>query len=105
MNIFADSRETYPHVSAEAVIARDPQIILAPGFMGARPILSPERLLRRPGWQNITAVRERRVVALPDNLVSRAGPRLVEGLELMAAALYPEYFETKTAGEPPMPRN
>ncbi|MDR1011526.1 MAG: helical backbone metal receptor [Opitutaceae bacterium] len=97
MNIFADARETYPHVSAEAVIARDPQIILAPGFMGARPILSLERLLRRPGWQNITAVRERRMVVLPDNLVSRAGPRLVEGLELMAAALYPEYFGTKPA--------
>ncbi len=102
-NIFGDMREAYPHVSAEAVIARNPQVILGPSLMPGHPVLSRERLLRRAGWANIEAVRTGRVILLPDNLLSRAGPRLVEGLELMAAALYPEYFGSGGTGESPVP--
>jgi len=91
INIFDDVQEDYPHVSTEAVIMRDPQIILGPKLMRASS-LTAEHLAKRSGWSTITAVRLGRVVALPDEPVSRPGPRLVDGLELLAAQIYPEYF-------------
>ena len=96
-NVFADVREDYPQVSVEAVIARDPQVIIGPASMRQRA-LTPAALRARPGWAAITAVREGRIVILPDEPVTRAGPRFAEGVELIASALYPELF-AKPAGE------
>ena len=47
------------------------------------------RLRARPGWSAIPAVRTGRVHVLPADPTSRPGPRLVDGLELVAAVLYP----------------
>ncbi len=96
VNIFADAREPYPHVSSEAVVARNPQVILGSRILPGRPALTATRLARRPGWAGIEAVRTGRVFTLPDELVTRAGPRLVDGLELLARTLYPERFDAGT---------
>jgi iron complex transport system substrate-binding protein len=97
-NIFADVAEEYPQVSAEAVIARDPEVILVPD-MSATGALTAADLRRRPGWAAVAAVRTGRVHALPADPTSRPGPRLVEGLELVLAALHPELAEPR--GERP----
>ncbi|UCF69970.1 MAG: cobalamin-binding protein [candidate division WOR-3 bacterium] len=70
-NIFADLDKDYPTVSQEAVIARDPEIII---------VLHPQDITGRIGWQSIRAIEERRVHTglNPDHLM-RPGPRLVEG--------------------------
>ena len=47
----------------------------------------------RTGWENITAVKDGKLYEFDDNLVSRPGPRLVEGLEVIAHLLHPERFE------------
>lgn len=91
INIFADLKEEYPHISAEAVLARNPDVILGPRYMREKA-LTAERLAARPGWAQLSAVKNKRVNTLPDEPVSRPGPRLVDGLELLAAELYPEYF-------------
>jgi iron complex transport system substrate-binding protein len=96
VNIFGEAREPYPQVSGEAVVARNPQVILGSRILPGRPALTAGRLARRPGWAGIDAVREGRVFTLPDELVTRAGPRLVEGLELMARTIYPEWFGAET---------
>ncbi|MDR0352098.1 MAG: helical backbone metal receptor [Opitutaceae bacterium] len=92
VNIFGEAREPYPLVSGEAVVARNPHVILSSRILPARLALTGGRLARRPGWAGIDAVRAGRVFTLPDELVTRAGPRLVEGLELMARTIYPEWF-------------
>jgi len=74
----------FPKISPEAVIAGDPDVIL-----GA----SLEEVRRRPGWNGIAAVRTGRVYKLPHaeaDLVDRPGPRIAEGLRVLARRLHPE---------------
>jgi iron complex transport system substrate-binding protein len=52
----------------------------------------PDDLASRPGYADIDAVKTGRVYVLEDNLVSRPGPRVIEGVRLIAEALHPEAF-------------
>jgi iron complex transport system substrate-binding protein len=55
---------------------------------------TPEVVRARPGWANITAVKTGRLIPITDeNVITRPGPRIVEGLELIARALYPDLFK------------
>jgi iron complex transport system substrate-binding protein len=83
-NVFADLAQQYPRVSDEAVLRRDPAVILAPDH-GVSGIAA--RLRRRPGWDRLRAVRSGRVHTVHEDLVSRPGPRLVEGLEAVEKVL------------------
>jgi iron complex transport system substrate-binding protein len=42
-----------------------------------------------PGWRELAAVREGRVVTLRDDVVVRPGPRIGEGLATLARPLHP----------------
>ena len=92
INVFADVRQEWPQVSLEELVRRDPDVILGPATHGSG--LALEQLRRRPGWQTLRAVRAGRVYVIEDNLISRPGPRLVQGLEQVARALYPQRFAT-----------
>jgi ABC-type Fe3+-hydroxamate transport system substrate-binding protein len=43
-------------------------------------------------WSSLSAVKYNRLVLVPSVLVDRPGPRIVEGLELLAKAIHPEAF-------------
>jgi iron complex transport system substrate-binding protein len=90
INIFADRPESYPQISAEEVLRRNPAVILGPTNRSGN--LSPTQTGQRPGWQHLAAVQNHRMHLLDDDLVSRPGPRLPEALEAIARALYPERF-------------
>lgn len=79
-NVFADATQLYPRVSDEAVLQRDPDLVLAPDHRDGDTSI-PARLIRRPGWDKVTAVRTGRVRAVTGDLVNRPGPRLIDGLE------------------------
>ena len=51
-----------------------------------------EDVYARPGFDSITAIKEKAVVQVDENITSRTGPRLAEGLEEIAKAIYPEVF-------------
>jgi iron complex transport system substrate-binding protein len=91
VNLFADLTESYPQVSAEEVVKRNPDVIMGPDSHGDK--LTVEQFAQRPGWEDITAVRNGRVHLVNGDIVSRAGPRLADALEAVARALYPERFE------------
>jgi iron complex transport system substrate-binding protein len=91
VNIFADVTEDYPQVSAEEVVKRNPAVILGPDTHGDK--LTPEQVIQRPGWDQIEAVQEGRIHLIQGDIVSRPGPRLAEGLEAVAHALYPDLFK------------
>jgi iron complex transport system substrate-binding protein len=46
----------------------------------------------RPGWESLTAVQNKAVYIVDGDIISRAGPRIVDALEAIARALYPELF-------------
>lgn len=91
LNVFADVDAEFPQVNTESVIARDPQVILGPDMMGGEG-LTVEKLRARKGWAEIDAVKTGRVYVVSADLTSRPGPRLAEGLELVARTLYPQLF-------------
>jgi iron complex transport system substrate-binding protein len=88
-NIAADI-EGYPQLSLEQVVAADPAfIILGDSAYG----VTSESIAARPGWENLSAVKNDQIFPFDDNLVSRPGPRLVDGLEALAKLLRPELFQ------------
>lgn len=87
-NVFSDLDAHYPEISPEAVVARDPQVILAPTRHGGGPVDVAE-FARRPGWGRMRAVRSGRIHTVDGDLVARLGPRVVEALEIFAHLLHP----------------
>jgi iron complex transport system substrate-binding protein len=88
INIFAELTESYPQVSAEEVLRRNPAVILSPASAGVP--FSSTWAQRHPGWRHIDAIKHQRFYLLDDDLISRPGPRLVAGLEVMVQTLYPD---------------
>lgn len=86
----ASEIDGYPQLSLEQVVAADPAfIILGDAAYG----VTPESIASRPGWENLTAVKNSQVFPFDDNLVSRPGPRLVDALEELANLMRPELFQ------------
>jgi iron complex transport system substrate-binding protein len=81
-------QEGYVAFSAEELLTLDPGHYLA--TMGS--MSDPSELAARPGYDALTAVRDDRVTILDDDLVSRPGPRVVDGVRQIAAALHPDAF-------------
>jgi len=91
-NVFGDLAAPSPRVSLEAVIARDPDVIIQPSSgTGGTAMAGPES---RPGWENLRAVRRGAVLTVPSELVHRLGPRVGEAARLIAVALHPDTRET-----------
>jgi iron complex transport system substrate-binding protein len=78
-SISADEKSDYPQYSFETVIARKPEVI----FLQAGDDKLPERLRQTP------AAKSGRLYHLNDDLLLRPGPRIVDGLELIAEKLHP----------------
>jgi len=53
---------------------------------------TPQDIKTRAGYDALRAIQNNNVFAIEDNLISRAGPRVIEGLEQMAKILHPEAF-------------
>jgi iron complex transport system substrate-binding protein len=74
----------YPQLSAEGILRADPDlIVLADSECCGQ---TPAKVRRRPGWSVVTAVRERDVVIVDDDVASRWGPRIPEFVERVAEA-------------------
>ena len=85
-NIFFDVAEEYPMVSEEAIVARNPQIIIIPDMNGE----THSSVSARHGWNNIEAVKEGNIYFAESNVFSRPGPRITEALGAMAKMIHPE---------------
>jgi iron complex transport system substrate-binding protein len=82
-SISSDVNGDYPQYSLETAVAKQPEII----FLQAGGNVLPERLRQTP------AAHAGRVYRLDDDLLLRPGPRVVDGLEQMAARIHPEAFK------------
>jgi len=82
-NIFAGLDALAPAVSVEAVLARDPRVIIASGMGEARP----EWLDDWRRWPGLRAVRHGQLHFVPPDLLQRPTPRLLEGAARLCMAL------------------
>jgi iron complex transport system substrate-binding protein len=72
----ADNTNTdYPQLSAEYVVSADPQIVVLADSVCCGTTAA--NVAARPGWSELAAVKQHRVVAVDDSIASRWGPRLV----------------------------
>jgi len=92
-NIAHDFGQPWTTISPDAVVARDPQIIIL-----AYPLSkdTPYMIADRIGWGRLSAVRSGHIITdLDPDLFLRPGPRLVDGLEALAD-LFARYREAST---------
>ncbi len=83
-NVAAGSDYAWPMYSLEGIVAADPDVILVSDYGDGTAV---EQFCALPGYGELRAVQEGHVYALTDDLVSRPGPRIVEGLRQVADAL------------------
>lgn len=93
VNIFSDLPKKSAQVTPEAVIAKNPQVIV----LFHRLAKSAEEVKNRPGWDVIDAVQNNRVhyISEEENIApyGAPGPRIVDGLEKIARLIHPEVFK------------
>ncbi|MDE2485746.1 MAG: ABC transporter substrate-binding protein [candidate division NC10 bacterium] len=92
-NVAARSRTAWPQFSLEELIRADPDLIILADTLAPLNPQTPELAARRPGWSGLRAVRLGAVATIDSNLISRPGPRVVEGLERLARLLHPDRFQ------------
>jgi iron complex transport system substrate-binding protein len=96
-NIFHDATTSWPIVSSEAIIEKNPDVMFFPDmYMGVGNFYETiETVEGRPGWDTIAAVQNGALYEIDADIISRSGPRLVDALETLAKMVHPEIF-----GEP-----
>ncbi|MDA8096246.1 MAG: ABC transporter substrate-binding protein [Clostridia bacterium] len=99
-NICAVLRAPYPKISAEWVVAQNPQVVIkacgssiTSGYDEKPEAMVKKRdeMIRRPGWDKITAVRQGKVYLISSEIYT--GPRAIVGMAYMAKWLYPQHFK------------
>lgn len=87
-NIIKDKNMAYLQISMEDVLIKNPDVILI-----TIPEELVEDLVSRPGWGELSAVKEEKVYFVDDDLISRPGPSIIDGVKHIARHLYPDLEE------------
>jgi iron complex transport system substrate-binding protein len=96
-NVAKGAKTPFPQLSAEAVIASDPQVVLLADAGERSGGQSASTVAARPGWAGLAAVRSGHIYQVNPDLVNRPGPRVIDGLAALAVALYPDRFPPTAA--------
>jgi iron complex transport system substrate-binding protein len=84
-------------IPLEKLVAADPEVIvLGDAAYGT----TTDIVKKRPGWDAMTAVKTDAIRPADDVVISRPGPRLVQGLIALAIAIHPELAAQLSAGSP-----
>lgn len=89
-NVGSVATDPYPQLSLEQIVVANPSVIVLGDAMWG---VTVESVQERAGWDAIDAVQNGNIFPIDDNLISRPGPRLVDGLEALARILHPGVFE------------
>ncbi|WP_018466678.1 ABC transporter substrate-binding protein [Calidithermus timidus] len=84
-NIIPAELGPFPKINPELVVQKNPQVIV---------VTHPEvaAIKNRPGWASVSAVKNNRICAFSgqqDDLLSRPGPRVAQGLKLLIECFHP----------------
>lgn len=93
VNVASDI-EGWAEINEESIIKANPDVILyAKNAVDETNKSLADIIKARSGWNAITAIKENRIVGLDDNLLSRPGPRVTQGLIEMTRAIYPQLLK------------
>lgn len=85
----AGNLEGWPTYNLEDLVDSNPDVIV---LGGANWGVSAEEVASRPIWQDLDAVKNGNIYAIDDTTLVRPGPRIANGLELLAGLIHPELF-------------
>lgn len=86
LNIIPANLGDFPQVSPELIVKQNPSVIIG---------VSCAIASKRPGWAALAAIKTNRCYTLTpeqDNLVNRPGPRIAQGLKIIAKMINPSLF-------------
>jgi iron complex transport system substrate-binding protein len=84
--VSAGASSDYPEWSVDQLVAEDPDVYLVSSESGQ----SVDAVGKRPGFAGLSSVTDGSVILIDSDLISRPGPRVVEGLGELATALHPD---------------
>lgn len=87
-NIAPSSRAGYVRISMEEVLAKNPEVVIFSSEMGEATVLSEQKKWK--GWKLLSAVQNNRLYSINSDIVHRAGPRIVDGIEALSELLHPD---------------
>ena len=91
VNIAAEGGSAWPQMSLEVIVEKNPDI-----YLSMRP--TPEELKTMTGISSLDCIRNGAIIYIEENspdseLIARPGPRIVEGVRLLAEEIYPDVFQ------------
>ncbi len=89
-NNAAGDQQGWPQYTEEDAVLLNPDVIVITYDYIENPV---EQVLSREAWHEVTAIKDERVHLVNSNLVSRPGPRVIEGVEELAKTIYPDVFK------------
>ena len=91
-----DTQQSWPNINLEEVIRLQPKYLIFSSDDPQQVQRQLAELQDRPAWRQLDAVRNRRFIVVPE-AISHPSPRLVDGIEQLAAALYPSRFAAQAS--------
>lgn len=84
VNVAATIDQPYPNLSAEQIVALDPDVLIV-----SNSVQFDAAVRQQPPWSELRAVKAGHILRPPnDDTLERNGPRVVDGLEWLARALH-----------------
>lgn len=74
--------------SLEKIIENDPEYIVISKNYGMK-----KQFEATPGYKDLSAVKNNKVIEIDDNLLNRQGPRIADGVEALAKIFHPDLFK------------
>jgi iron complex transport system substrate-binding protein len=93
-----ETEQDWPQISLEQVIHLQPEFLVFAPSHSDQATNPAETLGARPGWQDVEAIKNHRIVIVSDAVI-RPAPRIVSAIEEMARQIHPEAFTEKPNSE------
>jgi iron complex transport system substrate-binding protein len=93
INIFKDYEGQYLTTSTEEILTANPDIIIiSKGVMSSYYGCTPDEIKGRESWDLLSAVIEDNIYEVDENLITVAGPDIVDGIQELATIFHPDVF-------------
>ena len=93
INIFGDFESQYLTTSTEEILKENPDIIIiSTGVMSSYYGCTPDEIKSRESWNLLSAVIDNKIYEVDENLITVAGPNIVDGIQELAQIFHPEAF-------------
>ena len=89
-----DTATEWPHIGLEEIVRLQPEFLVFAAAHGADAQPDIAALRARPGWRDLNALRDGKVVVISD-AINRPAPRMLDAIEQLARALHPESFVSR----------